>query len=101
MSDTDDTRRCERCGTAFTASSPLGLCPSCLLKLGMSDPAMTPPPAQEPEATVRRLRLPSRRVGIALAALLAIAAVALAFAFFLRPARASTAHANPVRFTLT
>ena len=111
MSDTDDTKRCERCGAEFTASSPLGLCPSCLFKLGMSDPALTPPAAQEPEAevaaplarpatssTVRRFRLPTARVGIAIAA---VVAGALALALFLRPARESTAHINPVRFTLS
>jgi len=113
MSDTDATKRCERCATEFTASSPLGLCPSCLFKLGMSDPAMTPPPAQEPEAavvsaptpppraaSVRRLHLPSRRVGIAIAALVAAGSGALAFALFLRPAHESSAHADPVRFRL-
>ena len=48
MSDAGDAQRCGRCGAEFTATStPLGLCPACLLKLGMSDPAMTP--AQEPE----------------------------------------------------
>ena len=40
MSDAGDTQRCGRCGAEFTASTPLGLCPACLLKLGMSDPAM-------------------------------------------------------------
>jgi Tol biopolymer transport system component len=116
MSDADETKRCARCGAEFTpSSSPLGLCPSCLLKLGMSDPSMTPAPAQEPEpeiiATVapapkpaakRLFRLPSRRV-IAIAALLAIVvAGALAFPRFMPPGReSSTAHAHAVRFTLT
>jgi Tol biopolymer transport system component len=112
MSDTDDKGRCARCGAEFTASaSPLGLCPSCLFKLGMSDPAMTPAPAQEAEAgsatavTPPAAPAPVRHVGaprllwIALAALLAFGVGVLAF--LLRPVRASTAaHANPVRFTL-
>ena len=50
MSDAGDTERCGRCGAEFAAtSSPLGLCPACLLKLGMSDPAMAPPAEPEPE----------------------------------------------------
>ena len=111
MSQANQTQRCEKCGAEFTASSsPLGLCPSCLFKLGMSDPAMTSP-AQDPEpvgvATVTpvttatpRFRLPSRVVWIAMAALLAIAAYALSF--FLQPTGESiTTHVNPVRFTLT
>ena len=86
MSDTSDTQRCGRCGAEFTATStPLGLCPACLLKLGMSDPAMTP--SQEPEADritavppappplapppARRLRLPPRSVWIAAGAVVA------------------------------
>jgi Tol biopolymer transport system component len=52
MSDsgTNDATRCPQCGADFSpASSPLGLCPSCLLKLGVSDPAMTPPsPVESP-----------------------------------------------------
>src|SRR5262245_43068582 len=46
MSDTDETKRCARCGAEFTpSSSPLGVCPSCLLKLGMSDPAVPAGPS--------------------------------------------------------
>jgi len=112
MNETDDPGRCARCGAEFTpSSSPLGGCPSCLLKLGMSDPAMTPPPALEPKPdfvatvspppTVRRLRLTSRRVGVAAAVLLAIVAGTLAFVFLSRAVRESdAAHAQAVRFTL-
>jgi Tol biopolymer transport system component len=44
------TERCPQCDAEFVpAASPLGLCPACLLKLGVSDPAMKPlPPAPEP-----------------------------------------------------
>jgi Tol biopolymer transport system component len=35
--------RCPQCGVEFVPeASPLGLCPACLLKLGVSDPAMKP-----------------------------------------------------------
>ena len=113
MSDADQTNRCARCGAEFIpSSSPLGVCPSCLLKLGMSDPAMTPPPAQEPEPGIvaagskgpaLRLRLPSRRVWIAIAALLVILVGTYFSRFLMSPARESNAaaHAQPVRFTLT
>jgi Tol biopolymer transport system component len=36
-----ETQRCPQCGAEFVpTSSPLGVCPACLLKLGASDPAM-------------------------------------------------------------
>lgn len=42
--------RCRNCGTEFSGrSTPLGLCPACLIKLGMSDPNWTPPPEPPPE----------------------------------------------------
>jgi dipeptidyl aminopeptidase/acylaminoacyl peptidase len=44
MTDTADTKRCSRCGAEYSGqASPLGLCPACLLALGMSDPSWTPP----------------------------------------------------------
>jgi len=37
MDDTSGSTRCSRCGTEYAGqSSPLGLCPSCLMALGMS-----------------------------------------------------------------
>jgi Tol biopolymer transport system component len=37
MDDTSGSTRCSRCGTEYSGqSSPLGLCPSCLMALGMS-----------------------------------------------------------------
>src|SRR5262245_31578446 len=37
MSDSTEPTRCSRCGTEFSGqASPLGLCPACLLALGMS-----------------------------------------------------------------
>lgn len=54
MSDpgTSDAHRCPQCGAEFVpATSPLGLCPACLLKLGASDPAWRPL-ATEPVLTV-------------------------------------------------
>ena len=81
MSDSDvrspppegTTERCTRCGAEFAAtSSPLGLCPACLLKLGMSDPAIArlsstapgvPSNVERPDrASGRRFRFPSWRV---------------------------------------
>ena len=49
-----ETERCPQCHAEFTpAASPLGLCPACLLKLGASDPAMKPVPAEsEPAVSV-------------------------------------------------
>src|SRR5439155_20201655 len=39
----DEAVRCPQCGAVFSGStSPLGLCPACLLRLGVSDPAGTP-----------------------------------------------------------
>ena len=117
MSDASDTQRCGRCGAEFTATStPLGLCPACLLKLGMSDPAMTPAQEPEPEPVAappigplpavprararRRLRLPPGGVWIAVAAALVFAVVAMQP--FLQPRRQILGtHADPVRFTLT
>src|SRR5712692_10544923 len=38
-----EARRCPQCGTEFSAeTSPQGLCPACLLKLGLSDAGGTP-----------------------------------------------------------
>lgn len=119
MSDASGTQRCEKCGAEYTASaSPLGLCPACLLKLGMSDPAITPPrepdagagPASEPVAVVApppppvrpRLQIPlwAWIAGIAILVLLVI--VFNLFVQRLQPRGARTsALSNTVRFTLT
>jgi eukaryotic-like serine/threonine-protein kinase len=114
MSDAGDAQRCGRCGAEFTATStPLGLCPACLLKLGMSDPAMTPAlePEPEPEPVAplplappaplaRRLRLPPRRVWMTAAAVLVL--IVAASQFFPGSRREpSDFHGTPVRFTLT
>ena len=114
MSDEDVTERCTRCGTEFPASSsPLGLCPACLLKLGMSDVAMVPPAdgVQEVEPAAPMSPLPavlpprrSRRLSFrTLATVFGIAAISAAVLFFfLRPRHeAVDSHASPVRFTLT
>jgi Tol biopolymer transport system component len=125
MSDAGDAQRCGRCGAEFTAlSTPLGLCPACLLKLGMSDPAMTPaqepepepepvaplgpaPPGPTPPAPVapararRRLRLPQRRVWLTAAALLVIAVLATQFFPRLQRREPAGVHGTAVRFTLT
>jgi Tol biopolymer transport system component len=131
MSDADETKRCARCGAEFTpSSSPLGVCPSCLLKLGMSDPAMTPPSAEEaePETVAADPKGPALHdpaegpkgpalhdpaagpkgpalrllLVILIAALLAIAAGAMVFRSVQPPGHVSeAAHAQAVRFTLT
>jgi NMD protein affecting ribosome stability and mRNA decay len=37
-----ETRRCSACGAELTEPTSLqGLCPACLLRLGLSDPAMS------------------------------------------------------------
>src|SRR5262245_47919227 len=114
MSDDVGTERCTRCGAEYAmSSSPLGLCPACLLKLGMSGVALAPPepdPEDEPVAPPmavspspagRRVRLPPPGVWVAIALGLLIVATA----FFLMRASPrqviAHAHASPVRFTLT
>ena len=113
MSDAGDAQRCGRCGAEFTpTSTPLGLCPACLLKLGMSDPAMTPAQEPEPEPVAplppaplppvaRRLRLPSRRMWITAAAALVLVVAASQFFPRLQRREATGIHVEPVRFTLT
>src|SRR5262245_23579234 len=59
MSDTEPipTSRCRECGTEFSGQrSPLGLCPVCLIKLGMSDPDWAPSSdrSAEPAGLLRR-----------------------------------------------
>src|SRR5262245_61500988 len=118
MSDSDDRRpategnagRCTRCGAEFAAtSSPLGLCPACLLTLGMSDPAiarLSATPADVPSNVERqesefkrRFPLPSWAVWTTVPVILVLAA---ALAFFLRATPGSTGpYASPVRFALT
>jgi eukaryotic-like serine/threonine-protein kinase len=117
MSDSDvreptterTTERCTRCGAEFAAtSSPLGLCPACLLKLGMSDPAIArlsstaqgvPSNVERRDsASGRRFRFPSWRVLTTVPIMLV---VLMALAFFLRSRPESTGpYASPVRFSL-
>jgi len=85
---TGEANCCPQCGAEFAGQrSPLGLCPACLLKLGMSDPAWTPPPASEPvqpappASSARRLRIPSRRVW-ATATVVLVGVLAASFVFF-------------------
>jgi Tol biopolymer transport system component len=108
--DPNDTARCPRCGAEFTTTtSPLGLCPACLLQLGMSDPAGTPvpesaafaapvpPPAPLPVSS-RRSR-PPRLAWVMAAAALAIVVVGVLA--FLRPrGGAISPLPTAVRFTL-
>ena len=121
MSDASDTQHCKRCGAEFTAAStPLGLCPACTLELGMSDPAMTPlqepvgprppvaahppaPPPPPPPRVTPSLRWATGvddRCGVARARHRSHAV----FSFpRLQSSRRepTSAHATPVRFTLT
>ena len=102
-----EVNRCPQCGTEFSGrTSPLGLCPACLLKLGVSDPNWTPPappprpaptPPPSPPPARRRLRLPSPRAWMAATALILIA---LFGSFVFVGGGDSTSPANIVRFTI-
>jgi Tol biopolymer transport system component len=114
MSGNGGTERCGRCGAEYaTSSSPLGLCPACLLKLGMSGVAMAPSePDPEPESAAppvssvpsfagRRPRLASRAVWIAIAIVMLVTAAAY---FFMRASPRqplARTHASAIRFTVT
>ena len=41
-----ETQRCEQCGTQMAADAPQGLCPQCLMKLGLPTEVQTPPCAR-------------------------------------------------------
>src|SRR5262249_21071048 len=99
--------RCSSCGAELLEVSSQGLCPVCLLKLGLSDPSLSLPVAEkdEPDATVRQVQPAEpearrfRRSGPILAAagaLLLAAAVAMVFLH-----RSVPAQARVLRFTLS
>src|SRR5262245_27127654 len=61
-----EMRRCSACGVELSeATSAQGLCPNCLLKLGLSDPSMAGPAESQPVQTAAPAppphRLPERR----------------------------------------
>ena len=40
-----EMQHCEQCGNKMAADAPQGLCPQCLMKLGLPTEAQTPPSA--------------------------------------------------------
>ena len=109
--DPDDVIRCRNCGTEFSGhASPLGVCPACLLKLGMSDPNWAPEgsppvaaaPATTPVTVARRRRLPWRRTLLGLGVLLLLAfTVTRVTRSFVTRSGFSRPSGNVVRFSLT
>jgi len=87
-----EPRRCSACGTELTESnSAQGLCPACLLRLGLSDPSIAPAPepkTAESSPQPTQNRRPGRRYAFrgTFAGLLLFAVLAAAGYFYaLRP----------------
>ncbi|HET9362071.1 MAG TPA: hypothetical protein VFO58_20105, partial [Vicinamibacterales bacterium] len=112
-----EATRCRNCGTEFSGrSTPLGLCPACLIKLGMSDPNWTPPalppetPLDTPAAAAsaatmvasRRFpRLPRLPVSVWIAAGALLALLFVLSQFLMPPGPGYNTPSGPVvRFTI-
>jgi eukaryotic-like serine/threonine-protein kinase len=98
-----ETRRCSACGAELLeGAAPQGLCPACLLRLGLSSPSVTPPktdlPAEPPHPAPPIRRQTSWKIWITLAAavLLLVGAVAI---FSLLPRQPPT-DTGVIRFSL-
>src|SRR5262249_25246813 len=102
-----DASRCSSCGAELLEVSSQGLCPVCLLKLGLSDPSLSSPVAERDEAdtTARQVepappeanRLHRLWPILAVAAALVLAA-AVVLVFWHRPV---PAQARVLRFALS
>src|SRR5262245_4899534 len=92
-----EVTRCTACGAEnATAESPQGLCPSCLLKLGLSDPALT---ISAPASPISQPRIAKgRRWGVAAA--VAVTAAAVAFVALRVSSPSSSVDAPVVRFRI-
>src|SRR5262245_45144426 len=92
-----EVTRCTACGAEnATAESPQGLCPSCLLKLGLSDPALT---ISAPASPISQPRIAKgRRWGVAAA--VAVTAAAVAFVALRVSSPLSSVDAPVVRFRI-
>jgi hypothetical protein len=94
----NDPVQCPQCGAELPEDAPQGLCPGCLLKLGLSgavppfqEPGSAPPPPQERKP--RRFR----RYGIAFASAVLLATAAIAILALLRRPPSSS---QVVRFSI-
>jgi Tol biopolymer transport system component len=99
----NETRRCSACGAELVeGAAPQGLCPACLLRLGLSSPSVTAPkidlPAEPPPGPppIRSRSSWKLWMGLAAATLLLLGASAI---FFLFPRQPSTV-AGVIRFSI-
>src|SRR5262245_17717988 len=93
-----EVTRCTACGAEnATAESPQGLCPACLLKLGLSDPALTISAPASPVSPPPRVAK-GRPWGVAAAVV--VIAVAVAFYALRRSLPSSSPDAPVVRFRI-
>jgi eukaryotic-like serine/threonine-protein kinase len=111
MSDqpVSETQRCPQCDAEFSpATSPLGVCPACLLRLGASNPAMKAVPT-EPEFVSSEVRAASatpnrtvwrRRFARIGAAAIVVAALAVVLLVMRSTSSAPPALSPVIRFNL-
>ena len=95
---------CSSCGAELSQASPQGLCPVCLLKLGLSDPSLPSSTAEGDEhARVQQLQSEpeARRIRLSLPILAAAGAILLAaIAVLLFSHRSVPPQARVLRFAL-
>lgn len=107
------TDRCPQCGAEFEpGTSPLGLCPACLMKLGVSDPALKVPELEaprlaapvataDPVVTAPVAPRQQRSLGMWLVAGAAVIVMMIAFVLFRTTGAGSPASTtNVIRFEL-